>query len=293
MQQEFDIEKWRNDNPMDYKKAIQILKIDSRGEVFNTIWKIAKLHIPKKVFKYYSFTEDKVLNDIKLKTLKEEKIFLSPMAALNDPFEGKALFYNEKKLQHIDRLKKHNGRLIDDFSSMGLITSMTKNNVNSMPMWAHYSNNHSGYCIQYDTEDKRNASLLSNLMPVQYTDERLDVTDIVKGQSEKLINLIEKKMQSGEKEIIYNDLLLPFMTILLSCVKHNSWQYENELRVFVGKTKRQNMNAHPESIFIGAKCSEYHKGKLLEIANHLKIAAYQMYFDDHSPLFELKYEQIN
>ncbi|PFB33651.1 hypothetical protein CN392_17945 [Bacillus cereus] len=293
MQEEFDVEKWCNDNPMNYTKAIELLKVDSRGEVFWTIWKIAKLHISKKVYKYYSLTDNKKLNDIKLQTLRDEKIFLSPMSALNDPFEGKALFYNEKNLQYIERLKEHEGRLIDDFSSMGLITSMTKNNVNSMPMWAHYSNNHSGYCVEYDTEEKRNSLLRSLLMPVQYTNERLDVTDIVKGQAEKIINLIERNIQLGIKESLFDDFLLIWITILYSCVKHISWQYENELRVLVGQTEKQHINAHPNSIFIGAKCDLYHKERLIEIANYLKISAYQMYFDEHSPFFELKYKQVN
>lgn len=293
MQEEFDIEKWRNDYPMDYTKAVELLKVDSSSEVFWTIWKIAKLHIPKKVYKYYSFTNDKELNNIKLQTLKDEEIFLSSMSELNDPFEGKALFYNETKLRHIERLKEHAGRLIEDFSSMSIITSMTKNNVNSMPMWAHYSNNHSGYCVEYDTEEKRNELLKSLLMPVQYTNERLDVTDIVKGQAENIIRLIEKNIKLGIKKTLYEDFLLIWMIAFYSCVKHSSWKYENELRVLVGKNEKQYISSHPSAIFIGAKCSHFHKEQLIEIANYLNISAYNMYFDEHTPSFELKYKKVN
>jgi hypothetical protein len=293
MQEEFDIEKWRNENPMDYTKAIELLKIDSSSEVFLTIWKIAKLHIPKMVYKYYSLADNDEINKIKLQTLGDRKIYLSPMSSLNDPFEGKALFYNEIKLQQIERLKEHNGKLIDDFSSMSLITSFTKNNVNSMPMWAHYSNNHSGYCVEYDTEEKENSLLKSLLMPVQYTNERLEVTDIVKGQAEKIISLVEKNIQLGIKETLYEDLIMIWLVAFYSCVKHTSWKYENELRVVAGKIETKYLDAHPSSIFIGENCKQDHKDQLIVIANYLNIPAFQMYFDEQSVSYELKYEQVN
>ena len=291
MQEEFNIENWRNENPIDYSKAIEILKIDSRSEVFWTIWKIAKLHIPKKVYKYYSLTDDKRLNQLKIQTLKKGQVYLSPMSALNDPFEGKALFYKEKELLHLERLKKHGGRLIDDFSSMGLITSMTKNDINSMPMWAHYANNHSGYCIEYDTDE--NTLLKNLLMPVQYTDKRLDVTNIIKEQAEKIIKMIERNIRFGIKETIFDDLMIVWLSVLYSCVKHDSWKYENELRVLVGKSEKQYLDARPSSIFIGENCDQYHREQLIKIANSFKIPANQMYFDEHSVNFELMYKQVN
>lgn len=293
MEADFDIEKWRQENPMDYRKAIEILKIDSSSEAFFTILRIAQLHITKKVYKYYSFTDNNNLNDLKLKTLRNSQIFLSPMSHLNDPFEGKSFFYNERELQQIKRLREHNGKLIDDFSSLSLITSMTKNNVQSMPMWAHYSNNHSGYCVEYDTDDKRNLQLKSLLMPVQYTEERLDVTDIIKHQALKIIRRIEEDLRLGKKKILFDDFMIIWLSIFYSCVKHTSWNYENELRVLVGNSNKQYLDAHPSSIYIGMKCNNDNKEQLVEIANHLNIPAYQMCFNEHSTSFQLNYDLVN
>ena len=40
-------------------------------------------------------------------------------------------------------------------------------NPNDMPMWAHYANEHKGFCVEYEIDDP------SKLYPVFYTDKRL------------------------------------------------------------------------------------------------------------------------
>ena len=40
---------------------------------------------------------------------------MSEIKGFNDPFDGRAFFYNPKELENVERLKHCGGRLIDDF----------------------------------------------------------------------------------------------------------------------------------------------------------------------------------
>jgi len=221
----FDVEKWRIENPMDYIKAMDFInQAPNKDEVFRIIYKIVRLHIPNLLYKYYSLDNDINLNELKLETLIGKKIYMADAKLLNDPFDSKAFFYRADELKKFDRLVKHEGRLIDDFSSFQKIAALTENGVNSMPMWAHYSNNHSGYCLSYDMQDTVNIELSSSTFPVQYTDTRIDVTELMTKQAEMLCEAIDKHTRtiSDSKIIWLNDLSMVYMQCLLCNIKHSS-----------------------------------------------------------------------
>lgn len=51
-EKDFDIEKWRVDNPMDYLKAMFLINTSSnKNEVFKTIYKVTRLYIPDTLYK--------------------------------------------------------------------------------------------------------------------------------------------------------------------------------------------------------------------------------------------------
>lgn len=101
-EKDFDIEKWRLKNPMDYFKAMFLINESSnKDEVFKAIYKISRLHIPDTLFKYYSLTDNIDLNEQKLETLLQKKIFMSDVKYLNDPFDNKAFFYKTDKLKKV------------------------------------------------------------------------------------------------------------------------------------------------------------------------------------------------
>ncbi len=76
---DFDIEKWRKENPMDYLVAARLLMNysdpDEQAIVFQMLWQVAQLHIPGTLYKYYSLTNDYDLNDRKLETLQKKRFF--------------------------------------------------------------------------------------------------------------------------------------------------------------------------------------------------------------------------
>ena len=62
-EQNFDIENWRLENPIDYFKFMYIISCSTnKNEVFKQLYKISRLYIPDVLFKYCSFTDSETLN---------------------------------------------------------------------------------------------------------------------------------------------------------------------------------------------------------------------------------------
>ncbi len=290
LKEAFDVIKWRKENPMDYIMAMDLINQSSnKDEVFRTIYQITRLHIPDALYKYCSLDDNTDLNEAKLQTLQNQKIFMSDVKSLNDPFDSKAYFYRPEMLTKYDRLKHCDGRLIDDFSSFFRVASLTSNGVSSMPMWAHYANNHKGYCIEYDMKHLQNSKLSAITFPVQYANRRIDVTSIMDHQVDRMIQAIEDQKAQGRKIILYDDLTMIFLVSFFCNIKHDTWSYEHEFRCTVGATipGMPYFNAAPKAIYIGAKCADSHVSQLISIAEKLNITAYMMTYDECSVNFNL------
>lgn len=292
MDDEFDIEKYRDEVPMDYLKAIELIKSANSDPIINDmIYNVTRIHIPDKIYKYYSLTDDENLNEVKLDTLLKQKVFLSKPASFNDPFDTKGFFYKPDKLMRFDILKEYNGKVIDDFSSFFRVACFTRNGVNSMPMWAHYSNNHRGFCVEYDTKDKKNAVIKSCCFPVQYTDKRIDISNIMEEFVEEVLKLKEQAKRKNIREIKINNLLIIWICMYYSLIKHKSWEYEKEIRLVVN-LQNDYEAAIPSAIYIGARCEDVYIKKLFDIAYILNIPVYKMEFDEYSIEYELKPKRI-
>ena len=301
---EFDLEKWRKEYPIDYFKAFWLvlnlpkLNVSSdvqfllQNESFKAVYRVIRMYIPQTLYKYYSLTDDAELNNQKLETLKKNKIFMSPINKFNDPFDSKAFFYNPEALKKFEDLKHCNGRLIDDFSSYNIATSLTANGVQSMPMWAHYANNHAGYCVSYSM--KENDKLSSCTFPIQYTDERLDITSLMEKQVEMLLREKDRQLLAGSNCIHIKDLSIVFAIALLGNIKQKSWDYEKEFRCSEGAIApgAPYMPAKPKEIYIGKNCSTEHKKQLKDIAKELKIPIFQMCFNELSESYELSTQKL-
>lgn len=198
--EQWDREKWSRDNPMDYIKAVKVLNSypsDMASYLFKDIFKITRLHIPEVLYKFYSVTDDCKLNNLKLETLSKKKVYLSELSQFNDPFDGRAIFYDPKRLTNFTELRKHGGKLINDFASYHLGTSLSATDYMNMPMWAHYSNNHKGYCVSYKTSENPNINTFA--FPIQYIDARIDITDYMTRFVEYALTEKEKQQAQENK----------------------------------------------------------------------------------------------
>lgn len=303
--EDFDREKWLQENPIDYFKFLYILFTSNRlapsvpSEIvmkaaFDALYKVTRLYIPEILYKYYSLTSDEELNKKKFDTLRNKQIYMSAIKDFNDPFDGKAFFYNPTELKDIKRLEPHKGRFIDDFTAFHKGTALTENDTNCMPMWAHYANNHQGFCVAYDMKNPSNTMLSGCTFPIQYTDERLDITSFIKKYATMVASEVDKQTALGIKKVLINDLSLVYVEQYLSNIKHLSWAYEKEFRCTMGANAKGMpfVDANPKAIYIGMNCSENNRQKLIEVAKKLSIPIYQMNFDELSDDYSLTSELL-
>ncbi|MFJ8088775.1 DUF2971 domain-containing protein [Lysinibacillus sp. NPDC095746] len=162
-------------------------------------------------------------------------------------------------------------------------------------MWAHYSNNHKGYCVSYSTDFNINEELSPSLFPVQYLDGRVDITNYLEGFLKHMDTKYTEAIKGQKHEILIDNLQILWVVILTSYIKEKKWEYEQEFRVMkpANVPKSEFIKANPAAIYIGEKCKEEHKLRLVNIAFIMNIPIYQMVVNPASKSFELVPEQIN
>ena len=305
--EDFNKEEWLQKNPIDYYKLIYVLfntannapsgmSRDTAMEItFHMLYAVTRLYIPDVLYKFYSFSKDKELNAKKLATLKNRQVYMSDIKDFNDPFDGKAFFYDPHKLMDIERLVAHKGRFIDDFTSFHKGTALTENDTSCMPMWAHYANNHQGFCVSYDMTDPDNQKLSSCTFPIQYTNDRLDITSFMRKYAEMVATEVDAQLAQGQQQIGISDKSIVYVAQYLSNIKHLTWQYEKEYRCAMGSTAdgMPFASATPQAIYIGMNCSEENRNKLVEIAKKLSVPIYQMRFNEFSESYILEENPID
>lgn len=293
---DFDIEQYRKASPMDYIKAIYILNnCSNKDEVFHWIYQITRLHIPNTLYKYFSLTNDGNLNNLKMQALSEKKIFLADSEDFNDPFDNKAFYYRNEELKRFKELRPFNGHIGNEIMFSSRATSFTKAEFNSMPMWAHYANNYQGFCVSYNMKEIGNIELSACTMPIQYTDERIDITNIVVNCVDLVLKEKQRQMGEGRKKIVINDFMIIYTISFLQNIKHSSWQYEQEYRCSAGKTSigMPFIKAIPSGIYAGEKCSIVNLERLCNIARHLCVPLYRLEFKGHNNNFQMEPMRIN
>ena len=294
---DLDIKQWREKYPLDYFKMAALINYvdktlpvkDAYISAFKILYTATRRYIPDLLYKYVSLSNDKASNEKRFSTLQNRTLYLSKVEGFNDPFDGKAFYYDPDRFQTFNWLRPYNGRIIDDFSSYIRIVALTENDVNSLPMWAHYANNHSGFCIAYNMKD--NPDLYSTIYQVQYTEQRLDITTFLERHASTLENLNQNE---GEKLIRSISLPIVHMSMLLSCIKNSSWSYEKEYRC-IASTRTEGMpymEANASEIYIGMNCDHEHVKRLLEIGYTLKIPVYKMTFDEVSPDYKFSVKPV-
>ena len=305
-EEDFNKEQWLLEHPVDYFKFIyQLLIITENAPTdlprnikmaaaFDALYSVIRLYMPDTLYKFYSLNNNRNLNKQKFKTLQNKQIFMSKIKDFNDPFDGKAFFYDPTQLADIERLEHVNGKIIDDFTAFHRGTALTENNTSCMPMWAHYSNNHQGFCVAYDMKNPENTALAGCTFPVQYTDERLDITSYMKKYAKMISSEIDKQ-GVGKKKIRIDDISLIYMQLYLCNVKHSTWSYEKEFRCTTGAQSKgmPYIDAVPKAIYIGIKCSEKNRKMLIEIAKQLSVPIYEMKLNDLNENYSLEEVPLN
>lgn len=151
-----------------------------------------------------------------------------------------------------------NEKLRDDFQRSTLSCSFSEVN-DSILMWSHYSNKHTGFCIEYDFKQLGVQNEFTRmLLPIIYTKELFDMTPFIK-----------------DKEA-FNCL----MSSYVSMNKSTEWQYEKEWRYSIpwgpGAEPFAKGVPTPTAVYLGVKISSENEKEIIKIAHEKSITVYKM-----------------
>lgn len=176
-------------------------------------------------------------------------------------------------LSHIvmGEFEKINSKVSDMVRNMIRFACFTTTPDN-LPMWHHYTNGHTGICLEYDTENIASVYQINQLFPVYYVEKMPDMTNML--------------LQNRYPEFGFMEYL--------AIHKHKDWRYENEWRLiydagswyFGSEDVPKDYWTHgksiqfirPARIIMGMKISEEHEKiirEYAEIAGILAIKATQ------------------
>lgn len=148
-----------------------------------------------------------------IRALETQSLFLSPLGNMNDVFEGLSCEINDEVIDGIE-----------DIRDIAFLKSFSEEKSNLL-MWAHYADNYSGMCVEYDFS-KLSETLLFHLYPVYYSLKRSTSRFLERA-------IIEHKdlKRMNEENCYPNDceFLKDIMSLFLS--KSMSWAYEKEWRL--------------------------------------------------------------
>lgn len=224
--------------------------------------------IPQKLVKYVSLTNDNESNEKKFFSLENNMAWFSSIKTLNDPYEFKCMYIDVKKLEAanydkvlIDAFKNY----LKDQEDSWTVLSLSNAGIESLPMWAYYSNNHKGFCIEYTVEDPE------LIYPVSYEQKRVPIASIIAG------------MFSEFEQAYNNHEPLSLDALFYACVmryqflmKHVSWKHEEEYRIIypfvtnIGNNMLINkIGLRTSRIVAGINCSDEHKKRLNAISQKI------------------------
>lgn len=282
---------------MGYNKKIYIKLLNENKFEEADIYRTSNM--PKTLFKYISLNDsikcEQIegscrkcfnLNELKFNSLENDKLWLSAFQNLNDPFEYKSLFIDIEKLeQHkwpIEFVKSAFQSIADAF----VIASFTTTAIDNMPMWAHYANNHQGFCVEYEVINSK------LIFPISYEKYRVPMASIITNYID-----IAYKLWKGTITANDNDYKLYTHIVLHNAlIKHKSWKYENEYRIVSLNPIREQVGASyslnslglkVKRIFIGKSCSIENRKRLINIAKNKNLEVFDTVLEEQSKLYRL------
>lgn len=296
-QESFDVERWRIENPPDYFKAAKLLMQFDTGvasdTAFKAIFQIYKLYIPDKLFKYQSLGLDSRVDELRFETLRNNRIYTSPIQDLNDPFDSYCYFYNAGEIGRTLGIENSEVEDIFGIFRKSQVAALTAIGEQSMPMWAHYANNHQGFCVEYDMTNQNNALFKSFLFPVQYSEKRIDLTSFLLNKTCEEVERALLGFNAGKQEVRINDKSFVYIPLLLANIKHPSWSYEKEFRCIIPENSpiAPYIDAMPAAIYAGMHCAERDLTELRKVCKELNIPLFSLEMDSRDPNYRLRRHQ--
>jgi hypothetical protein len=221
----------------------------------------------KTFFEFLLRTDPQIKKDIPAKILEEIRTGDRPGEMIFEYYLAKGGNFSKETLEVIQNNFKNSNfdSNIKYMKDTAKVSCFSERN-DSIPMWAHYADEHKGFCVEYDIYDQAK-ELIHFLFPVLYTDK---ISDVTKELSKGVVGW-------GIKPAI---------------IKSRDWSYEKEWR-FITSTppdppyKGVHVNFFPiKGIYLGTDIEDEHENKLIEIAVIKNIPIYEMKMSETKFSFE-------
>ena len=216
---------------------------------------------------------------------------------------------NEDDINRYTKRAEHNKSQLNDFIDKTALEAVEgvkrlafivcfSEDIHSVTMWSHYANSHKGFALAYNlrsfqmkcnnctNEGQCNKALQGNIYPVVYSKDRYDASDYLGwyiGKSYGL-NLKNPDISTAFKSQLY---------------KSPQWSYEKEWRLIANKPNELTdktpaciEQVRPTAIFYGTRISYINKKILHSMAQEKGIDEYQMYIDNKSYNYSIKYKKL-
>lgn len=207
-------------------------------------------------------------NNKKFTTLESNQLWFALPEYQNDPYEFAGMYLDKEKLisygfdcemiESIEKKIRNNP-----------ICCFVANSCSNLPMWAHYANNHRGYCVKYKVNNK------NVVRSIMYEPNRIPVATI-------FAEFITAAKKYDEGIGTVQDVQF-FSTLLqeMMFIKHDSWMAEKEYRIVYPTVKPiekgtyvnvKDVGLEVSEIICGYKCSNKHMEILNRIASSLGVS---------------------
>lgn len=187
------------------QKKTDGIKINLHGDaqLYNFVDRHVLAH-KNSIPKLYSYSKADYYN---IRNFEKQQIYLSPVGAFNDAYEGLPSTFSSYVEMHLDKMY-----------DLAYVKSFTTKK-NDFLMWGLYGDNYKGMCVEYDATDMSLENYY-RLFPVYYTNER----NFENSLEETIKELITYKESEEDNENLFDYLCL-FLT------KLKCWEYESEWRM--------------------------------------------------------------
>lgn len=250
--------------------------------------------VPSVLYKFYSLETHK---DDKLKTLRENKIWVQTFKNQNDPFEMINLLVEKGSAK--DKYTK-NGALLADkkmvinsdqkwldiYRNSLKFVSFTQTMETNISMWAYYASNHKGFCCEYEIVDF-SPMAMRTIKPVLYMKGMHKVTS---GFVEYLRSDPLNSAFVPRKEMEIRNLTREECIKILASCKDPSWSHEKEYRAFYEYDDSLDgesvdcsiLNLRIKAIYLGIEISKDNESELIKISQKLNVPIYRMLISEDS-----------